>query len=94
MTLKQKVNARSSAKVDYRSLALRYAKMIDLDNWIVGKTANVPIIFTDNISAKHLVANHVMYAHIKHTEIKFHFIRDLVVQEKNLMLDFFLRVNK
>lgn len=44
--------------------------------------AHTPVLFTDNISAKFLIANLVMHEKMKHIEIDLYFILDLVMENK------------
>lgn len=44
--------------------------------------AHVLVLFIDNINVKYLTANLIMHAMMKYMEIDFHFIVDLVVENK------------
>lgn len=46
------------------------------------REAHMPMLFTNNISAKHMFSNPMMHARMKHVEIDFHFICDELIQEK------------
>lgn len=39
-----------------------------------------PLLFTDNISPLHLIANPVLHTHTKHVELDYHFVQEKVVQ--------------
>lgn len=43
---------------------------------------HTPVLFTDSMSTKILIANIVRQARMKHIEVNFHFIRDLVLERK------------
>lgn len=91
----KKLVTRSSAKVEYRTLALGSIEMVWLHSLLTGlhiKTTHLPIFFVDNITAKHLATNLMMHAHMKHVEINFHFIHDLI--KKNSMLDLSLQMSR
>lgn len=80
---KQHIVTRSSAEVEYRSLASLAANI----TWITYLLKDIgislprpPLLFTDNISALHLTDNRVLHARTKHVEFDYHFIREKVVQ--------------
>lgn len=79
---KQHTVAKSSAKAEYRSLVSLAADLtwISYLLWDIGISLPQPsMLFTDNISALHVLANPVLHTRMKHVELDYHFIREKVI---------------
>ena len=79
---KQKVVSRSSAEPKYRALVSTASKIIWIQSIlqeICFSSSSPPLLWCDNKSATHLVANPMFHARTKHIELDLHFIRDRVL---------------
>ena len=76
---KQRTVARSSTKVEYRSVANRVVEFIcSLLTDLGILLPNCPIIYCDNIGVTQLCSNPIFHSQMKHVAIDFHFVRDQV----------------
>ncbi|WMV14927.1 hypothetical protein MTR67_008312, partial [Solanum verrucosum] len=80
---KQSIVSRSSAELEYRSLAFTVAKL----TWIVGLITDLDVqvqlpvtIFSDSKAAIQMAANPMYHERTKHIEIGCHFIREKIQQ--------------
>nr|CAN74516.1 hypothetical protein VITISV_028359 [Vitis vinifera] len=78
---KQQTVARSSTKVEYRSVAataveLRWVGSLLSDLGISLTTS--PVVYCDNVGATQLSSNPIFHSRMKHVAIDYHFIRDQV----------------
>jgi len=96
--------SRSSSEVEYRALTSTSCEM----QWLLYMMKDlqiqcnkVPVIYCDNLSAIHIVANPVCHEHTKHLEIDCHIVREKVqagtlkllpVSSKDQVADFFHKV--
>ncbi|KAM1687473.1 hypothetical protein COP2_036161 [Malus domestica] len=78
---KQSTVSRSSSEAEYRALATTAAKI----RWFcyLFRELGIPLrtppcIFVDNVSALHMAANPVFHTRTCHTEIDYHFVRELL----------------
>jgi hypothetical protein len=100
---KQHTVSRSSSKAEYRALSFASCEL----QWLVYllkdlqvKCVKPPILYCDNQSALHIVANPVFHERTKHLEIDCHFVREklqqgvfklLPIHTKSQLADFFTK---
>ena len=82
---KQNTIARSSMESEYKALANGTAELV----WLQSLLSELYIYYThpatlwcDNIGAIYLSSNPVFHARMKHIELDFHFVRELVKNDK------------
>ena len=78
---KQCIVARSSTKVEYRSIPatsikLKWVKFMLSELLVL--VSSPPTLFLENLGATNLSVNLVFHSHMKHLAIDYHFVRDLV----------------
>ena len=76
---KKKTISRSSAEVEYRSMASTIFELMWLFQLL--KDLHVPhlhpaLLFCDNQAALHIIVNHVFYKRTKHIDIDRHIVRE------------------
>lgn len=81
---KQPIVSRSNTKVEYRSLSivtteLYWLCMLFKDLHIF--LSNTPTIWYDNLGAITLASNPIFHARTKYIEVKYHFIREKVLNQ-------------
>ncbi|MCH87526.1 retrovirus-related Pol polyprotein from transposon TNT 1-94, partial [Trifolium medium] len=82
---KQSTVTRSSTEVEYRTIATTTAEILWLRQLLhdLGVVLNQPpTIFSDNIGATYLCSNPVFNTRMKYLAIDYHFVRDLVAENK------------
>lgn len=81
---KQPTVARSSTEAEYRTIATTTAELLWLQQLLqeLGVPTTAPTIYSDNIGATYLCANPVFHFRMKHLAIDYHFVRDLVAENK------------
>ena len=81
---KQSTVARSSTEAEYRTIAFTTAELLWLQQLLneLGVPSTIPHVLSDNIGATYLCSNPVYHSRMKHLAIDYHFVRDLVSQNK------------
>ena len=83
MAKKQNVVSKSSAKVEYRSIAQTVCKVMWLIFLLVEFGFTVEVLMSmrcDNQTTIFIIYNPIFYEHTKHIEIDCHFVRNLVMK--------------
>jgi len=75
--------ARSSAEVEYRSLAITASEILWLQSLLkeLHISCTTPVIHCDNQSIVALTHNLVLHAHTKHMELDIFFVREKVLNQ-------------
>jgi histone deacetylase 1/2 len=82
---KQRIVARSSTEVEYKTLADGAAEVIWLQYLLTDLqvlSVSTPTIWYDNLRATYLSANPIFHTRTKHVEVDYHFVRDRVAEKE------------
>ena len=93
---KQNVVARSSAKAEYRAMALTTCELIWLKHLLqelrFGKDEQMKLL-CDNQAALHISSNPIFHEMTKHIEVDCHFIKEKIASECMLLVLSTLMIN-
>ena len=84
----QQFTSLSTTEAEYVSFCIATQEAIWLDNILQGINNNFdckPILYADNKGAISFAKNNVMHGTLKHTDIRYHFVRQKLQQETTII---------